>query len=516
MKTLKEVRARIKELAVKAELSDEESEELKDLMDLEPKLALKAEAAAKAAKLEAEEKAAAEKAEKERIDAEVEKQVAAKLAEARRLPMGAAPYQAQFAETNKFDNLSPGEIGLVIDVLQSQKERPSEAAFKALAFRIAEEKVNYDEKELNAGYSKGAFKAATGMEPTVDAIKAATDPMYTGGSGVGSQWVGTAYARELWRVIRAESMLAAKFPSVVIPDGFSSTYFPLESTDPTWYKVAEATASDATLKVPAATITASQAATGNKQLSVGKMGARVLYTGELTEDSLVAFAPQLREQLQVSGQEIMEHIIIDGDTATASVTNINDIGDTSAQAGSEVYLLANGLRKLALVTNTANSRSGGTLDEDDYLETMFLMGTAGLAAADMQKCAFVVDANVYKKSLQMASVKTKDVWANATLENGVLKKLWGYNVHPSWQMHRLSATRKANTDGKVHATNSNNTTGSIVGVRFDQWKLGYKRRMTIETTRIANADSWEIVALARWGLAYRDNEASAITYNLAV
>jgi hypothetical protein len=55
-----------------------------------------------------------------------------------------------------------------------------------------------------------------------------------------------------------------------------------------------------------------------------------------------------------------------------------------------------------------------------------------------------------------------------------------------------------------------------VAVRFDQWKQAFKRRMTMETTRIANADSWEIVALARWGLAYRDSEASAITYNVGV
>jgi len=38
----------------------------------------------------------------------------------------------------------------------------------------------------------------------------------------------------------------------------------------------------------------------------------------------------------------------------------------------------------------------------------------------------------------------------------------------------------------------------------------------MEVTRIANADSWEIVALSRWGLAYRDVEASAISYNLTV
>ena len=61
-----------------------------------------------------------------------------------------------------------------------------------------------------------------------------------------------------------------------------------------------------------------------------------------------------------------------------------------------------------------------------------------------------------------------------------------------------------------------NTTGAIVAVRFDQWKQAFKRRMTLETTRIANADSWEIVALVRWGMTNRDAEASAITYNVGV
>jgi hypothetical protein len=40
--------------------------------------------------------------------------------------------------------------------------------------------------------------------------------------------------------------------------------------------------------------------------------------------------------------------------------------------------------------------------------------------------------------------------------------------------------------------------------------------MTIETTRIANADSTEIVAMLRCGLIQRDTEASAITYYVGV
>jgi hypothetical protein len=55
-----------------------------------------------------------------------------------------------------------------------------------------------------------------------------------------------------------------------------------------------------------------------------------------------------------------------------------------------------------------------------------------------------------------------------------------------------------------------------LGVRWDWWKLGYKRQMTLETTRIANADTWEIVALCRLGLQSRDTYASGITYGLTV
>lgn len=491
--------------AVKSKQGEIEMDEKE--LDVKVQAAVKSALDAKAAEENAK------KAEQERVEAEVTKRVdaaKAELAAGRRLPMGdGAPYAAKFADTWKYDHLSPVDLSMVIDVMRTGDEQPAPAAIKALALKVAELKGE------DAGYVKGAFKAALGFDPTVEAIKAATDPMYSGGSGIGSDWVGTAYSNELWRMIRAGAQIVAKIPTIIVPDGYSSMYYPLESTDPTWYKVAEATASDATLKVPAATITASQATTATKQITLGKMGARVLYTGELIEDSLIAFVPQLREQIATAGAEQMEHVVIDGDTETAATTNINHIGGTPTST--DLYLLTNGFRKLPLVTTTANSRSGGALDEDDFLETMWLMGTAGMAGADLAKCAFIVDPNVYKAALKMAAIKTQDVWANATLENGVLTRLWGYAVFASWFMHYKSTARKANSAGKVdQTTTANNTLGAILGVRWDQWKLAYKRRMTMEVTRIANADAWEIVALARWGLAYRDGEASAISYNITI
>jgi len=76
---------------------------------------------------------------------------------------------------------------------------------------------------------------------------------------------------------------------------------------------------------------------------------------------------------------------------------------------------------------------------------------------------------------------------------------------------------KANSAGKVdQTTEANNTKGAILAVRWDQWALRWKRRMTLEVDRWPEADANQIVAMLRWGLAYRDNEASAITYNVTV
>ncbi len=76
---------------------------------------------------------------------------------------------------------------------------------------------------------------------------------------------------------------------------------------------------------------------------------------------------------------------------------------------------------------------------------------------------------------------------------------------------------KANTAGKVDIdTGTNNTTGSLLAVRWDHWRLGFRRRMTTEIVREPRADGWEITTLIRAGLVQRDTEASAITYGLAV
>jgi hypothetical protein len=470
----------------------EKDEVLKMVADeLAKSEATKAEAAKKAAEIQAE----IDKAVKAKEE-ELEK----KFAESNRLPSDRAPYAKKFGDTDKFDGLDAADTATLIGVLKASNKPVSEGALKALSLKLEEDKSEVGDK------GRRAMKAAGIKAGEID---------YSTSSGYGDQWVGVAYSSAIWNAIRVGSFVANKIPSIEFPQGVESMTLPLESTDPVWYSVAENTTNGSTVGAPAPTITSSRLATSSASLTLGKLGARVFYSGELEESSMIPFAAQLRQQLGVSGAEYLESAIIDGDTETTDSTNINNIGGAEVTGGH--YLIFDGFRKSCLVTTTANSRAGGALTVDDFLETLKLMGGAGINALDISKTSFIIDPNVNWKALALPEVKTRDVYSGATIESGKLRNIWGYDVNVSGAMHFMSSVRKANSVGKVNTTTAtDNLYGAILAVRWDQWKLGWMRHMKLETTRYAASDSTEIVAMMRVGLKQRDTEAAAITYGVVV
>ena len=501
-----------------------------------------AELVAAALKADREQRDAAEKAENDRkaaeqtrIDAAVkaaEEKAAKELAALKaqyvasgRLAMGdpnGAPAQGHFRDTNRYDGLGMGDLAFAAGILDAVKRGDasnrgaSKAMLKALAIKIAEDKTEIGVE------GRGAMKAA-GLEPdrVLDAAKA-DELNYSTQTGYGDEWVPTVWSPSLWLNVRAMTFVLEKIPqrSYDVP-GDTFTY-PLEGADPTWYLIPQTTDIDSTNRRPNATIGDSKVATSNINGTFAKVGARILFSGEYNEDSLIPWVPQLRAQTERSFAEQMEHLVIDGDTETAATTNINHIGGTPTNTGTkrDLFLALNGFRKSCLVTTTANSRSGsGTLVDTDFMETAWLLGAAGLIGGDPTKVDFIVDPNVSKKAAYLASVKTKDVFTTATLENGLLRAIWGYKVFTSWFMHWRSTTnpREANTAGKVDlTTQANNTTGAILAVRWDQWFFGYKRRMMMKLQDIPDSDAQQLIATARVGLLQRDTEGSAETYNVGI
>ena len=504
------------------DMDEKELTALLDRRDAERKAQEQAEIDRKAqeqTRIDAAVKAAEEKAAKELAA------MKAQYVAAGRLPMGdpnGAPAQARFADTRKYDGLGMGDLAFAAGILDAVKRGDasnrgaSVAMLKALAIKVAEDKTEIGME------GRGAMKAV-GLDPGEVLNAAKADELnYSTQAGYGDEWVPTVWSPTLWQTVRALTFVLEKIPqrSYDVP-GDTFTY-PLEGADPTWYLIPQTTDIDSTNRRPNATIGDSKVATSSVNGTFSKVGARILFSGEFSEDSLIPWVPQLRAQTERSFAEQMEHLVIDGDTETAATTNINHIGGTPTNTGTkrDLFLALNGFRKSCLVTTTANSRSGsGTLVDTDFMETAWLLGAAGLIGGDPTKVDFIVDPNVSKKAAYLASVKTKDVFTTATLENGLLRAIWGYKVFTSWFMHWRSTTnpREANTAGKVDlTTQANNTTGAILAVRWDQWFFGYKRRMVMKLQDIPDSDAQQLIATARVGMLQRDTEGSAITYNVGI
>jgi hypothetical protein len=424
-------------------------------------------------------------------------------------PGYAAPNIIVDPEPFKYDNTDTEDLAIMIGVLEGADRnrsgrKASVEAYKALGRRLESEEAGRSDA------MKVARHAMKSRGVKANEIAQSTLASY------GDEWAGVAYSGALWEKVRQATFVLNMLPQFEFPAGAESLVIPLEGTDPTWYKVGQAADLSANPGgIPTNTVTASVLGTANQTMTLAKMGARVLWAGEMEEDAVLPYVAQLRNQLAMSGAEYLEHAIIDGDTEPAAATNIN--ANDTQPTGTEAYMLWNGFRKIPLVTLTANSRDGGALDVSDFLETVKLMGTRGFSGANKRLVSFIIDNSTHYKTLELVELKTRDVFGNPTIENGELTGIWGYKVYVSGQISRLgSGLTTAN--GKVDAdTSGNNTKGQILAVRPDRWRFGWRRRMTLETTRIPAADSTEIVALMRAGLIYSaSDDAASITYNLTV
>lgn len=442
-----------------------------------------------------------------------------------------APYVAKFADAWKYDNHEAGDLAATLEMVgnarnktnveerASNEQRPE--MVKALALRLESDEAKDTDTRQIAGKQiqiAGPLQVASNYMKGMG-IKA-NETNFTTNANYGDEWIGVAYGGQLWQSVRENSPILSQLPQFEFPSGAESMVIPVESTDPIWYLVAQAgdpssATSGFTLTVPAKAL-----GTANKTMTLSKLGTSVLYTGEMVEDAVLNYVAQLRVQLGVSGSEYLTSAVIDGDTETGATTSINSIGGTPNST--DFYLAFNGFRKSPLITTTANSRDGGAITSADFLETVKLMGPAGKAGFDKAKVSFILDPHVHWKVLELADLKTQDVFKEATIEKGVVERIWGYPVIASYQFAFPSVANtgyeyKTNSAGKIDLTTpSNNTLGSFLAVRWDHWRMGHRRRMTTEVERVPRADGWEITALMRAGLQQRDTEASAISYNLTV
>jgi phage head maturation protease len=387
----------------------------------------------------------------------------------------------------------------------SEARRPASLDFLKATFEKLERLLPYDNNAYGRDYE--AIKAAMPLK--------ADEVVATNLSGNGGNWVGQAYATQLWEVARQpvvyQELLKAGLNEITVPQGMSTIYIPTEGTDPVWYTMPEQNDMTTDEFMPISAKATPTIAPGRRQLTPTPVGARVMFSDIMAEDSLIPVLPTLRSRMDVSAQEAIEFMLLNGDTATGANTNLNLIDGTpsvDSKGRGPRYLAFDGLLKLPIITTTAQSRDGGTLTEDDYLATYNLLPTNEV---DESKLVFLVDVRTYVATRNLPAFKTRDVSSYATLEGGQIAGVYGVRLLKSNQMGL------ANTAGRISGTPSNNTRGRILVVRPDRWYLGRKRDVTTEVARDIDAMATVIVSSLRIGLqSFAATGCAAASYNLTV
>lgn len=343
--------------------------------------------------------------------------------------------------------------------------------------------------------------------------KRADEIMATNIAGQGTEWVGVAYATDLWEKIRVapvfDAFRALGMMEMSLGQGQNSIYVPTEGADPTWYSAPEANdISSGRIEV---TSNPQFVGTGRVQVTPGTLKATVAWSEELDEDSLIPMASWLNTQMGRSAAEVAEYALINGDTVTTGNTNLNLIDGTPGTGASRPpYLATNGILKLPIITTPSLSYdANNTHTEETYLEVLKKLPNE--VNGDVNNVVFIIGVREHFAALNIPAFKTKDVNSQATVENGVLTRIFGRKLLMSGQI------ALANTAGKISVTGGNNLYGRIIAAVPRYWAVVNKRDVRFKLSEDPYNDAQLLRVSFRMGATYRSTmSAAAAAYEVAV
>ena len=217
--------------------------------------------------------------------------------------------------------------------------------------------------------------------------------------------------------------------------------------------------------------------------------------------------------------------MLNGDTVTAATGNINS--DDAAPASTKHYLAFDGIRKAAIVDNTANAANAGgavTLNGLRDLRGLMLDPTRIVDwghPSNSDDLVYLCDPETADRIAVLSEVvlaKQYGAGLNANLLNGEVGRILGHAVISSMAVSKTAADYKADS-----ATPANNVKGQVVAFNRRGFKVGWRRRIQVETERLPARDQTRIVYSMRLGLgrfsptgAASGIEAAAVLGNITI
>jgi len=334
-----------------------------------------------------------------------------------------------------------------------------------------------------------AFNASAGSERWAGRIKAAMDSVTAAG---GDELVATSEASQLWNDVNLETMVASLFSRISIP----TTPFdiPLQLGDVNWYPGTENVSAKSTALT-----------TAKQTLTAHELVAEVPWSLSLEEDAVIAMLPEVRRTLVRNAAEVIDDVLLNGDTSATNGINSDGATITTTTPGKAHWLVGfDGLLHLPLVDNTSQANNlNGSVTAAAYNQALKMLGKYGVRN---NEAVFITDVNTYLSSLALDEVETVDkLGPAATILTGQLGVVYGHPLIVSEQM------RLADTDGKV-TDGASGTTGRILAANRSQWRVGFRRELSIETERDIQKRQNVMVVSMRVALSERTGARSSATH----
>ena len=340
-----------------------------------------------------------------------------------------------------------------------------------------------------------------------------TRAMDSAESGFGADLIGVQYVRDMWEAARNLDGVVGSIREIPMSD--PTTTIPVDGDLPEMLFVGESTGAGATA------YSTSKTASSSVSIAAKKFTIQQVWSGELNEDSIVPFAPFLRERLNMSAALYKGSTYLNGDATTGSTGNINK--DDGTPGSTKHYLSYDGIRHYWLVDATGQgksmaaeldpieiTRARGKLNSgDDDVDSLVKNINWGLDAGGLRA---VMDWDTYLSVIDLDIVKTVDQYGpQATVHTGELAKLPGGIplISPSYAV-------KTQADGKQSDTESNNSLGQISIFNPSGWIAGRRRDQQLFFDRIQQTDQFLFELYVRGGFKRFGGNVSSGVYNITV
>jgi len=130
---------------------------------------------------------------------------------------------------------------------------------------------------------------------------------------------------------------------------------------------------------------------------------------------------------------------------------------------------------------------------------------------DVNNVVFIIGVREHFAALNIPAFKTRDVNSQATVEDGVLSRIYGRRVLMSGQIGL------AGTAGKLSATAGNNLYGRIIAAVPRYWAVVNKRDVRFKLSEDPYQDAQLLRVSFRMGATYRSTtSAAAAAFEVAV